>query len=180
MIVKNNIEPSARKRTILALDTATKCGWALYSNGKIVDSGVWDFTAKTIGRKLSKFYTQLKKIVERGKVSEIVAEDIYIDTSRPKAFQRLGEMRGLLLLIGELYDIPISFIEPSKHKSYLCRSNYATKADTQMALQRLGYGQIESNDEADAIAILLTYIQAPTWLTMSQSSQRHNKSREKR
>lgn len=159
---KNNIEPPARKRTILALDTATKCGWALHRDGKIIDSGVWDFTAKTIGRKLSKFYSLLKTIVERESVSEIVAEDIYIDTSRPKAFQRLGEMRGLLLLIGELYDIPINFIEPSEHKRYLCRSSYASKEDTQQAIERLGYGHIASNDEADAIAILLTYIQVPT------------------
>lgn len=162
MIVKNNIEPPARKRTILAIDQATKCGWALYRDGKIISSGVWNFTSKTIGRKLSKFYSQLKKIVESESVSEIVAEDIYLDTSRPKAFQRLGEMRGMLLLIGELYNIPINFIEPSEHKRYLCRSSYASKEDTQQAIERLGYGHIASNDEADAIAILLTYIQVPT------------------
>lgn len=157
---KNTMEPPARKRTILALDTATKCGWALWSDGKLINSGVWDYTAKKIGRKLSKFYSQLQSIVKSEAVTEIVAEDIFIDKSRPKAFQRLGEMRGLLLLVGEENNIPISFIEPQRHKLYLCRSSYATKADTQKALQRLGYGQIESNDEADAIAILLTYIQA--------------------
>lgn len=157
----NNIEPPARKHTILALDTATKCGWALWRDGKLINSGVWDFTANTIGRKLSKFYSQLQSIVESEAVTEIVAEDIFMDKSRLKAFQRLGEMRGLLLLVGEEYNIPIDFIEPQQHKLYLCRSSYATKADTQKALQRFGYGHIESNDEADAIAILLTYIQAP-------------------
>ena len=70
-------------------------------------------------------------------------------------------MRGVLLAVAEQHNIAVNFIEPSQHKRYLCRSSYATKSDTQIALQRLGYGEISSNDEADAIAILLTYIKAP-------------------
>ncbi|MBD5210250.1 MAG: crossover junction endodeoxyribonuclease RuvC [Bacteroidales bacterium] len=158
---KNNIEPPVRKRTILALDTATKCGWALWSDGKLINSGVWNFGSKTTGRKLSTFAAQLFQIITKEQITEIVAEDIFLDKSKPKAFMSLGAMRGVLLSVVEYLDIPISFIEPQQHKRYLCRSSYATKADTQKALQRLGYGQIESNDEADAIAILLTYIQAP-------------------
>lgn len=147
--------------TILALDTAKKCGWAIWRNGSIVSSGVWNFNSKTIGRKLTKFSSQLTETIASWRVTEIVAEDIYLDTSRPKAFMRLGEMRGVLLAVAEQYNIAVSFIEPSQHKRYLCRSSYATKADTQRALQRLGYGEISSNDEADAIAILLTHIKKP-------------------
>lgn len=148
-------------RTILSLDTANKCGWAIWRNGSIVNSGVWNFTSKTIGRKLTKFSSQLTEIIVSWKVTDIVAEDIYLDTSRPKAFWRLGEMRGVLLAVAEQHNIAVNFIEPSQHKRYLCHSSYATKSDTQNALQRLGYGEIFSNDEADAIAILLTYIKAP-------------------
>ena len=161
MKVKNYIEPPARKRTILALDTATKCGWAIWSDGKLIKSGVWNFGSKTTGRKLSNFAAKLFEVIQREHITEIVAEDIYLDRGRPKAFWSLGMMRGVLLSVVEYLDIPISFIEPQQHKRYLCRSSYATKADTQQALQRLGYGFIESDDEADAIAILLTYIQAP-------------------
>ncbi len=161
MTRKNNIEPPARKRTILALDTATKCGWAIWQDGKIIKSGVWNFGSKTTGRKLSNFRTKLFDVIQHEHITEVVAEDIYLDRGRPKAFWGLGMMRGVLLSVVECLDLPISFIEPCEHKRYLCRSSYATKADTQKALQRLGYGQIESNDEADAIAILLTYIQAP-------------------
>lgn len=144
-------------RTILALDTATKCGWAMWHNGSLVSSGVWNFNSKTIGRKLTKFASQLTEIIASYNVTEIVAEDIYLDTSRPKAFWRLGEMRGVLLTVAEYHNITANFIEPSQHKRYLCRSSYATKSDTQKALQRLGYGVISSNDEADAIAILITF-----------------------
>ena len=142
MKVKNNIEPPARKRTILALDTATKCGWALWR--------------ETTGRKLSNFAAKLFDVIQHEQITEIVAEDIFLDKSKPKAFLSLGMMRGVLLSVVEYLDLSISFIEPQQHKRYLCRSSYATKADTQKALQRLGYGQIESNDEADAIAILST------------------------
>ncbi len=162
MKVKNYIEPPARKRTILALDTATKCGWALWRDGELISSGVWNFGSNTTGRKLSNFAAKLFEVIQREQITEIVAEDIFLDKRRPKAFWSLGAMRGVLLLVVEYLDLSISFIEPQQHKRYLCRSNYATKADTQKALQRLGYGQIESNDEADAIAILLTHIKAPT------------------
>ena len=162
MKVKNYIEPPARKRTILALDTATKCGWALWRDGKLINSGVWNFGSKTTGRKLSNFAAKLFEVIQHEQITEIVAEDIFLDKSKPKVFMSLGAMRGVLLLVVEYLDMPISFIEPQQHKRYLCHSSYATKADTQKALQRLGYGQIESNDEADAIAILLTYIQAAT------------------
>lgn len=157
---KNNIVPPARKRTILALDTATKCGWAIWQDNKLIKSGVWNFGSKTTGRKLSNFATKLFEVIQREQITEIVAEDIYLDRGRPKAFWGLGMMRGVLLSVVEYLDLPISFIEPCEHKRYLCRSSYATKADTQQALQRLGYGFIESDDEADAIAILLTHIQA--------------------
>ncbi len=162
MKVKNYIEPPARKRTILALDTATKCGWALWRDGKLINSGVWNFGSKTTGRKLSNFAAKLFEVIQHEQITEIVAEDIFLDKSKPKAFMSLGAMRGVLLSVVEYLDLSISFIEPQQHKRYLCRSSYATKADTQQALQRLGYGQIESNDEADAIAILLTRIKAPT------------------
>lgn len=161
MNIKNNIEPPARKRTILALDTATKCGWALWRDGELISSGVWNFGSKTTGRKLSKFATQLIKIIQDERITEIVAEDIFLDNGRPKAFWSLGAMRGVLLSVCEYLNVPKYFIAPQQHKRYLCRSNYATKTDTQTALQRLGYGKIVSDDEADAIAILLTHIQAP-------------------
>ena len=159
-MIKKHIEPPA-PQTILSLDTATKCGWAIWHNGSIVSSGVWNFNSKTIGRKLTKFASQLTKIIVSYNVTEIVAEDIYLDASRPKAFMRLGEMRGVLLAVAEQHNIAVNFIEPSQHKRYLCCSSYATKTETQTTLQRLGYGEISSNDEADAIAILLTYIKAP-------------------
>lgn len=77
MKVKNYIEPPARKRTILALDTATKCGWALWRDGKLINSGVWNFGSKTTGRKLSNFAAKLFEVIQHEQITEIVAEDIF-------------------------------------------------------------------------------------------------------
>lgn len=151
-----------KQRTILALDTATKCGWAIWRENRIIASGMENFQSKSVGRKLSKFHKWLNSMIQRYSITEIVAEDIFFDEHKKSAFWSLGEMRGIIYLTIEELDLTLSFIEPQRHKFYLCGTQYATKTDTQNALQRLGYGFIECNDEADAIAILLTHIKART------------------
>lgn len=145
-------------RTILALDTATKCGWAIWSHDHIDKSGTINLTSPCQGRKLRKFREWLQSTIQQHHITEIVAEDIFYNPNKQKAFWSLGAMRGIILLVAECADIPVTFIPPSEHKHCLCHSYYAKKEDTQKALKRLGYGLIEDNDEADAIALLLTHL----------------------
>ena len=161
--------------TILSLDTASKItGYAIYRNGKITDSGAWKIDQC---KPFSDLEEKITYALNKYNVTHIVAEDIYKsqDTRLQSAFDKLSKCHGVLNLISEKTDIPLTLIDPRKAKRDMwgyttARPSYRTmpreEQKTRMirAVERLGY-KLEtdrngkpSNDQADAIGILITYL----------------------
>lgn len=164
-MVKGN-NKTQKDNIILAIDGATKTGYAIYKNGRIIVSGTMKFR-KSVREQTYGEWVQ-KMIVEYD-VTQIVAEDIYREHSRmlDNAFYALAKLHGVLMYVNGINGLPdVSFLNPLKVKNYMIptiRKLHTREEDKQRMINRvahLGY-TLESekaDDEADAIGILLTYL----------------------
>ena len=142
---------------ILALDPATKCGWA-HSSGP---SGTWDLSVRrdeSGGMRLIRF---------RGKLSEIRAaagiDLIVYEAARHAA----PKMQGALVVQSELQAIVKTFCEdngidyrgysPSEIKKFATGKGNANKERMVSALKARGYLGIHESrhDQVDAVWLLL-------------------------
>lgn len=160
---------------ILALDTASKkTGFAIYRNDKIVAHGVWKIDQY---KPFSDLEAKILSAISKHKITHIVAEDIYKsqDVRLQSAFDKLSRCHGILNLISEKTQLPLILIDPRKAKREMWGYTTANpihrtmpreeqKARMIRAVERLGYtlstdrNGNKSDDEADAIGILLTYL----------------------
>ncbi|MBD5415633.1 MAG: crossover junction endodeoxyribonuclease RuvC [Bacteroides sp.] len=163
--------------TILALDTASnKTGYAIYKDGAIIKSGVWRLNTL---RKLSDLESRITATLAKYHITEIVAENIYKsqDTRLQSAFDVLSQCQGVLRCISERTDTPLTLIDPRRAKRAIWgyttsnpRHKTMPRAEQKermvRAIQRLGYtleadrNGNPSNDQADAIGIMLTHLRA--------------------
>jgi Holliday junction resolvasome RuvABC endonuclease subunit len=149
------------EKTILALDTATHTGYAIYKNGRITKHGTWKFKSESREWEL---LVKLEKTIEQEKITHIVAEDVYVDPRKPGAWQALTMLRGIIKAVQCEYECELSFIEYKAAKKCVCNLVHGSylkgKEEMIWAVTRLGYELKTStaHDEADAIAILITYL----------------------
>ena len=151
---------------ILSLDAATKTGWAIYQNGKITNHGTKAFRKEPLA-----YYYQnwLFSMIDKYKVTKIVAEDIFRDSShlKDKAHEVLGGLKHILISTAYTEGITPVFINPLRVKSHLfpifgykryTRAEYKQKMINRV--NALGYTleKPKADDEADAIGILITYL----------------------
>lgn len=163
--------------TIIALDTASrKTGYAVYKDGKITTHGAWKINQL---RPFSDLECKITTAIAKHGADIIVAENIYKsqDTRLQSAFDTLSKCHGVLNLISEKTQIPLTLIDPRRAKRVMwgyttaiadhkTMTRQEQKARMCRAIERLGY-QLKTdrngnkdNDQADAIGILITYLNA--------------------
>lgn len=173
--------------TILALDTSSsKTGYAIYKNGKITEHGSIRLISKGVTdsertqNRLGQLYVKVCNLISKHKVTQLVAEDIFKDSDPRKksAVEILGQCRGVIVASNTQNQLPpIIFINPLKVKhdiwgysSSIRQHRTLTRSEHKermiRAVERLGY-QLKTdrngnkdNDQADAIGILVTYLNA--------------------
>lgn len=151
------------KKVILAIDGATKSGWAIWRKGKIVKSGTKRFNAST---RLNGYYDWLMESIVKWKITDVVVEDVYREHTRimDKTFMALSKMQGVVEMVCYSKGIIPEYADPIKVKRYMINGTTRNrKRDKQRMVSRvtfLGYKLQTSNadDEADAIGILLYYL----------------------
>ena len=136
---------------ILALDIATKTGWATdYA------SGVWDFKLKkgdSDGMKLLKIRAKVKEILELEKIDLIVWE-------RPagmfkSAIITESELIGAVKLFCEENKLNYTSYSATEIKKFFTGKGNAKKSDMlNEAKRRFPNRNIKDDNEADAIALL--------------------------
>lgn len=162
---------------IISLDTASKkTGYAIYKNGTIITHGAWKIDQL---RPFSDLERKINTTIAKYGATVIVAEDIYKsqDTRLQSAFDALSKCHGILHLISEKTQIPLTLIDPRRAKRKMwgyttARADHRTMTRQEQkqrmckAVERLGY-QLKTdrngnkdNDQADAIGILITYLTA--------------------
>lgn len=156
------------EQTILALDTATHCGYAVYKNGKVITAGVWNLDRKDNGviNRYGTLYDRIQATIERYKITHIVKEDVYLDTTSHKkdnAFKVLCELAGVVKLVAFDYNVTITNIETRQMQRFMF-GRLAQRFDAKQAMcnkiTQLGYTLFgtHKDDMADALGLLFTYI----------------------
>jgi Holliday junction resolvasome RuvABC endonuclease subunit len=157
------------KKTVLALDTASRyTGYAIWRNGSIEKSGTWKLNRNEC---MFDLYDRITKTIEEYGITLIVAEDIFQDKDvrKYRAFGVLSECRGVVKCAAQEYRLTVEFISPIKVKQHIWgmwRGRNLTRDEQKdrmiRVITRRGY-KLESDnadDEADAIGLLLTYMDA--------------------
>ena len=153
------------EKVILSLDCAPKTGYAIWRNGVIVASGTKRFSHQETKR-IKGYSEWLQSILAEWQVTNIIAEDIYRETSkqRDSAFFVLSEIRAITILESAAQHTTITFINPLPVKRYMINGTTRNRAtDKQRMINRvtaLGYNleTPTADDEADAIGIMLYYL----------------------
>lgn len=148
----------------LGLDIGRRTGWALAEDGKIIGSGVRDFSVKDsehIGKRGIKFYNFLLTF---GHVDEICYEKVQFTGNRKTSDG--GELyKGFLMLVNMYaagYGIPTFGTHPSTLKKAFAGHGRAEKETMCQIAREAGWmGGVEgtqvNHDEADAIALLIVH-----------------------
>lgn len=143
--VKNN------EYRILALDTATHCGWAISRDVY----GVWNLTPKrdeSAGMRLIRFRSKLKSIIESENINLVVFE-------RPGGVHMgavivHSELQGQIKVICEDLKVEYRGYSSQEIKKYATgKGNSGKPAMIQAAQKKLGYTGNDDN-EADALWLL--------------------------
>lgn len=173
------------KITILALDPAShKTGWAIYRNGRITDHGV--ITLKGVGETSSErtdnriidLKNKVCKLIEKHKVAQVVSEDVFRDgdIKHDVASMVLSMCRAAVTIANNDCGLPkIIRYNPQYVKATVwgysaskrvCKNMTRQRQKEMMckAVKELGYilnttkGGTASDDEADAIGVLITHL----------------------
>lgn len=143
---------------ILALDPATKCGWAARLNGFLC-SGTWDLTRRrdeSDGMKLVRFRAKLNELAAELKPTLVVFEAArHGATKMQGALVHQSKMQGVLEAWCADNGFEYKGYSPSEIKKYATGKGNAKKELVTAAVQeRWGLSPGGDDNEADAIALL--------------------------
>ncbi len=140
---------------VLGIDPGNyRTGYALLDiNGSrynLIHSGT--VSAKKKPENLKKIYDELKKIIEEYKPTELALESSFYGKN-PQVLIKLGEIRGVILLLSAIYKLEIYEYTPQKVKNAITGYGWAGKEDVFSMVNKLFNIIPEYQDEADAIAV---------------------------
>lgn len=160
-----------KTKTILSLDLANSCGYAVYKNDKVVEYGVWNLKQHERNKDAkphARLYDLLTAIQEKHDINYIVVEDAYIPDDFSKchiykdAYTHLLRLHGVLAMFCEDTETPLRLINSIcvKHFMFSYSRNMPRETRKKLmvkAVQNLGYElpQYHADDVADAIGVLL-------------------------
>ena len=144
------------EKIILGIDPGNyKTGFSIfYKSGnkyKLVDSGVIKST-KEKPKNLEIIFLELEDIIKKFSPVEIALESSFYGKN-PQTLIRLGEVRGVILLLSSLYNLPIFEYTPQQVKNALTGYGWAKKEDIYSMVNRIFKVKPKTYDEADAIAV---------------------------
>ncbi len=101
---------------------------------------------------LKKIYLQLEKIVNEYKPQEIALEASFYGKN-PQSLIRLGEVRGVILLLSSMYQISLFEYTPQQVKNAITGYGWSDKQSVLKMVEKIFNLRLNSTDEADAIAV---------------------------
>ena len=158
---------------ILALDPATKTGWALHTTRFLlslrddedkqpiheVTSGTWDLANKKKrdefepDLRFSVMYSNLEALAKKHGLQAIYYEHVMHHVSSQNA-HIYGGLLGIIHLVATAYGIPVIGAKPTEIKKHMTGRGGASKVEMiHAAKQKLGRDVVDDN-EADALALL--------------------------
>ena len=117
---------------------------------KLVLSGVIKSRKKP--ENLKNIFNKLNELINEYRPTEIALESSFYGKN-PQSLIRLGEVRGVILLISTIENLPVFEYTPQQVKNSITGYGWAGKKQVLDMVERLFNKKIDSTDEADAIAV---------------------------
>jgi len=101
---------------------------------------------------LKKIFESLSILIENYLPEEIALESSFYGKN-PQSLIRLGEVRGVILLLSAEKSLPVFEYTPQQVKNSITGYGWASKEQVLTMVEKIFNKKIESTDEADAIAV---------------------------
>lgn len=148
---------------ILGIDPGLRfMGWGIIDFDGVrlsyVTGGTLKSNAKdSLAERLAFLYKGLRDVIERFEPQEAAVEQTFVNKDAV-ATLKLGQARGVALLVPALYDCPVAEYAPNMVKKTVTGSGHAAKGQIHAMLgYLLPKAQPDSDDAADALAIAITH-----------------------
>ncbi len=111
-----------------------------------------------IPARLKSIHDELKELLEEWKPDILVLEEVFVLKQFPKAAIRLGEVRGIVYLAAQEWNIPVLEVKPTEVKSALTGSGRADKDQIKKMIRQILRieNPLKSSHAGDALALALT------------------------
>lgn len=149
---------------LLALDQATvTSGWSVFKDGKLFDYGKFTATQNDIGDRLHYIRNQVKDLINKYEINEVVFEDIQLQNNvvnNVDTFKKLAEVFGIIYELCVDLKLSNSAILASSWKSTLGIKGKDRATQKKNAQQWVmdTYGVKVIQDTADSICIGAAYL----------------------
>ncbi len=148
---------------ILGIDPGLqKTGWGVIESSgnslKFIGSGLVKTNSKLeLSERLSALHFGLSAVIDEFKPAEAAIEETFINKN-PASALKLGQARGVLLVVPALKGLSVGEYSANKVKKSVVGSGHAAKQQMGMMIRTLlpACGTI-SEDEADALAVAITH-----------------------
>jgi Holliday junction resolvasome RuvABC endonuclease subunit len=158
---------------ILALDPATRTGWA-HSNG---ESGVWNLKGD-LGEQHTELMRLIIQAVDEWGAHLIATENAGFGSRNPSVQAMHNERLGLIRYVANDLGCQLVTFQPTTIKAFATGKGNADKSQMIAAAQRLLGSSVVSDDEADAIWILELAKRPDCWPVAKPKAKRSRKAKE--
>jgi len=120
--------------------------------GSVVSTG-----GESLGVRLRQLFDGLQEVLERLSPAEAAVEQTFVNRDAA-ATLKLGQARGIALLVPALLTLPIAEYAPNAVKKTVVGAGHADKVQIRAMVSRLlPRAAFDSTDAADALAIAITH-----------------------
>ena len=143
---------------LLALDQASRtCGWAIFDNQDLINSGTFTLKSDDIGERLVQYRQYLSELTDKYEIDEVAFEDIQMQgqVNNVQTFKILAEVFGVTqeYLAEQNYFYHIISSNTWKSKLQIKGRTRPEQKKNAQAYVLEHYNKKVSQDESDAICI---------------------------
>lgn len=123
---------------------------------------------ETLGERLAFIHRGLAEIIARYAPHEAAVEETFVNAD-PRAALKLGQARGIALLVPALSGVTIAEYAPNAIKKTVVGAGHGDKAQIRAMVARLlPRATPDSADAADALAIAITHAHSRSWRRLEE------------
>jgi crossover junction endodeoxyribonuclease RuvC len=124
----------------------------------------------SLAERLVQLHDGLLLVIERFQPKEAAVEETFVNVN-PASTLKLGQARGIALLVPSKFGLRVAEYSPNLIKKSLVGSGHASKEQVQMMINTLLPGcKFQSADSADALAIAICHAHHRQSLNLSKQS----------
>ena len=125
----------------------------------VADGVVRSNARRPLAQRLMELRDGLAAVIREHQPDEAAVEETFVNTN-PTSTLKLGQARGIALLVPAEFELPVGEYPPNLVKKTVVGSGHAAKEQIQMMVQALLPGcKVTSADAADALAIAICHAQ---------------------